>query len=512
MVGTFGVTAEELQVKGVTVTVIDYLQNHKFSGMDNSYFSPSCKYAMNEASRNELTNKLNSQGLYISHTGGLCLSNGVVFNIDNVTIDFDGVWFVARKEIINKGEWVSSNDAIPLIRREIDDLKAMSCSAADKYIQDTGCLSVMVLIHISEIAPQNIVVNDSSNIFGESSLVDSMYREELSSLLDVTDSKKLKIASFKIQPENKLGYLYYLRDDTKIKENDFGQFMIIMNESYSMVDNSDFRDLFYFLDNYQYNPINLEEIKRDLYNAESLRGEINQHRKRLVEETSTSISWQQRLKYLEANRTDLLVNYEQSYENINEILSRIKASYGKQKELFEEMENANSPVALLYGDEVKPQLGDLSTKIENVETNLAQIEIMQDSIRNIYYGELGVAVSERAIYESWAMTNQAIQRSHEDNILVICISAAAFLISIIGIVASSYDRLQKDERYRIFLDVMILLILIVLGILLGMIGLPLITIAIIYVVVLVWLHPKIITQWVKQKENKKKRPTSLQRA
>jgi len=217
---------------------------------------------------------------------------------------------------------------------------------------------------------------------------------------------------------------------------------------------------FQSLNYHENNQQKIDELNSILSDVEPLQDNITEKRLELITKTVSDESGQSksnyrdRLDYLATNRTGLLIEYEERYENLNSRLGLLKEYYQNEMNFFYRL-GQNHPVASLYTKEVNAQLDVISSRISDVETGLARIDSIQDSIRNIYYGELGAAVSERAIYESWNMTNQsiseaqtAVNTAHNDAALSILIVVNTLLVTVL---LGSLQVLRADRRLLITL-------------------------------------------------------------
>jgi hypothetical protein len=413
LVFALNVAAEGLSVKGITITSINYFPLHK-NFMDNNYVMPSCRYALNnDTLENEFIAHIRSSGLNASRGFGLCSSSGVSFQEGNINYTFDGVWLVAEQQLDNGSEWLNLTEALPLNEIRISELKNNPCKEAREKVQDAGCYNVMTLIHFKETDPKKLFLEDSSMFAGEDDFVNHEYALSIGALLRQHDINNFKISASQYSSGGDTRYVYFIPDDTQDAER---RVLLVMNESYPMIDNSGFRRYFTLYDYSRYNEDEgIPQIELILTEAMLFREELTNKRNILIERTNSLLGWKERLAYLNTNRSDLLIDYELKYNELSRRFTSVQKTYIKERNL---MEN-NELEIRLYSEEITPQLDNLSRKIDNTKKNLEDIETIQDSVRNIYYGELGAAVSERAIHESWDMTNNSVIAAHNDTLTAV---------------------------------------------------------------------------------------------
>lgn len=450
LVFVLNVAGEDLRIRGVTITIIDKAV-FKFAPVSGNN-DPSCVYYMNETDRDGLLDRLTSEGLNVSRRGGLC-NYGILIKVNDVNYTFDSNWLIADKKIFNETNWITAKEAAPIIHQEVDSMIQRSFDTFKTENLGSYQGNRMVLIHIKEIQPTNITTNEE-------------YKKDLAGILN-NHPKEIQISEAD-WPGN---YFFAVRADEEIRIQDFGELILIFNESYPMYHNSEFNYAFQSVNYHETNWQKIGELNYILARVEPLKERIAEMRLELITKTESGESgqrksnYQDRLDYLATNRTELLITYEQEYESLNSELGPIKLYYQNEMNFFYRL-GQNHPAASLYAKEVNAQLDVMSSRTSDVEAGLAKIDSIQDSIRNIYYGELGAAVSERAIFESWSMTNLAVQNSHQDNMAAVWISIAAFLISVLGIVLSSYDRFKNDKNYHIFSRILTTsLLLLIVGVL-----------------------------------------------
>ena len=501
---------EEVNVSGVTVYVImtvdsEYTSHENYAPKKGN--PPSCFFELNDTARKILVKKLNSTGLNFSELQDIYdyelyeLCSGPspikIYYPDGISIAYDGWFLIGRKEAIYN-TYVPVENATKKISSVEDDIEVLmeniSCFIENLTSEECEISSkmneLMRVVFVKNIDPPDITHGNfkSKDRYEE---LDDAYTKNLNKLVTRLHNPKNRFVGFKKSIEREDWediYKYYAiegctnRDTSDIiRYNEFPDILIMGEYPGLYILTDTITGIFSLLDFWRY-----YFEKKYIENASNLAEESNNFYENLTISKAKFVSdmtgenYSDRLKNLSNMREVIILSNDKKYQELYNEMKSLENFYNVwNAELESAKDNPHKPTYALFGDEVEKEINEFHSKIEEIRDNLEKAEQTNKDLKELYYSELGVALTEKAIYEADKNTRDAIDKAHKDNLIMaflafvtaILIIAFTLNLTIIQNASQMYgtpsilNYITNDKSFKLFFFALALMII------MGLIGL-----------------------------------------
>ena len=245
---------------------------------------------------------------------------------------------------------------------------------------------ILRIVHFNRIFPSKLSSEGNISKPKEYVLVQTPYKKELCDFLDLAiEDHDLQVVEYMDLEEDKPYYSYFIRNRECV-ENFYGK-IIVINKKSHVGDIDALKYLFFhphysYLDYLRYGGDIVEKYGDELKsNSNSTLGNYKKIKRELLNKTDDNyFDYEERLRYLQSNRSVILEEKPEEIRKIETKLYLIEKYYADRHEGFISPHFHENLGVLLYKNETESHLEQLSTLINDIKESLRQIrEVQQET-------------------------------------------------------------------------------------------------------------------------------------
>lgn len=460
----------EVKVSGVTAYTIYRAPLKESKNLSISYLPyknyaiPSCyEVHMNGKAIEKFMNAITiiSNKYESDRHPAICGNSRLIYTKEDIMFTYDGYWLIGQKKVtprLGQNSTLPLNEAGDRVDAAWNDIYTVYEEFRDKKhpfhnLTQTDTArkgDFLRIVHFSSISPPKLSVGKDTGVEGEYTILrnlSAIHGEAICTFLGYDEREcKLLVVEYITKQGDKKKSWYVIRNNDNV--GDLYGTIIFINDLRDLDTTATLEHLFSSLDYLRYGrEIVVESYGSDLKdNSTLLHANIKDIKRELLNKTDNNhFDYNERLRYLESNRSIILEKNVDAIREIESELYLIKRYYGRVYTLFLSLPFSRTFGPLLYDSEIESHLGDLSAIIGDIKENTRLINELQWETTQLYYSELDSARTEKAIRET-----------HDDNLimtslaLLSAILAIMFALIIVPIqnAADKYTYMLLDEFKR----------------------------------------------------------------